>query len=186
MNLSCIFFFLLISSHFCYTNPMWIVWFLFSKLFTNCRESGCGQMALPGTGRIGDLLSPITALERTACCWVGIVFMTPCVQMQTVLSARYEAEDSIYHCLYKNKISYEYASELDLQLLFSVELSRNIFTFLDKFASQNTQIIKTFFSFEDRIFFLWKSATYSCQKCVCKQKCLQNLTFLEKYIAEIY
>jgi hypothetical protein len=83
-------------------------------------------MALIGTGRIGDLLSPIIGLERTACCWAGIVFMTPCVQMQTVLSARYEAKDLIYHCLYKNKISYEYASELDLQLLFIVELSKNV------------------------------------------------------------
>ncbi len=101
--------------------------FLFPKLLTNCRESGCGQMALPGTGRIGDLLSPITALERTAYCWAGIVFMTPCVPMQTVLSARYEATDLIYHCLYKNKIIYEYSTELDLQLLFIVELSRNIF-----------------------------------------------------------
>jgi hypothetical protein len=80
-------------------------------------------MALPGTGRIGDLLSPITALERTACCWVGIVFTTPCVQMSTALSARYETKDIIYHCLYKNKISYEYSSELDLQLLFIVKLS---------------------------------------------------------------
>jgi hypothetical protein len=78
--------------------------------------------------------------------------MTPCVPMQTVLSAKYEAEDAIYHCLYKNKICYEYASELDLQLLFIMELSRNIFTFLDKFASRNTQILKTFYIFENRIF----------------------------------
>ncbi len=77
--------------------------------------------------------------------------------MQTILSARYEAKALIYHCMYKNKISYEYASELDLQLSFIVELSRNIFTFLDKIASQNTQILRTFYIFEDRIFCVQKS-----------------------------
>jgi hypothetical protein len=104
--------------------------------------------------------------------------------MQTVLSARYEAEDSIYHCLYKNKISYEYASELDLELLFIVELSRNIFTFLEKFASQNTQIVKTFYIFEDRIF-VCKRATYSCQKCLRKQKCLPKFYLFWKNTTEI-
>ncbi len=53
--------------------------------------------------------------------------------------------------MYKNKISYEYAIKLDL-LSFIVELSKNIFTFLDKFASQNTQILKIFYIFKDRIF----------------------------------